>query len=199
MSTQPSPSAGDVVLLDLVEDPVTEPTTLDDIAMAPAAPPTFVAEVVAGESAQRPGRVHCGWSQQGVRREAWLPITRGVAPRRYDRVLCVVADGAPEPIVTAIIDGLAGGLPRPAASSPRLRLDADEALCIASADGTPLLEVRAAEGRVVVSVLQHETEIALARPLRLRAPEVRIEATEGNVEVVANGDAVVQGETIQLN
>lgn len=165
----------------------------------PAWPATFVAEVTSLPDAAHPGRLLCRWSAGKARGEHWLPTTRGVVAQVHDRILCVRAEGSPEPIVTAVIDGLVGASARPAASSPRLRLQADEALCIEGADGTPLVEVRAGAARAVVTVLQHETEIALAGALAISATSVAIEAREGDLALVANGDAKVTAEIIHLN
>lgn len=167
----------------------------------PAPAGTSLGVCVAGEHPTLAGRALVRWRDgDGAVQEGWLPHLKGLLPRRGDRVVLTTLANHDEPIVLGVLDGLRGRLPAPAAvEGPLVRLAPHEALRVAAADGTPLLELTLTEAGPVVRLLVEAADVSIPGKLRLAADELELEARQGEVRVSAAGDVKVQGEVIRLN
>lgn len=174
----------------------------DDVRRAAAAPPgTSVGVCVTGEHPTLSGRALVRWRDgDHVRHEAWLPQMKGLLLRRGDRVLLTMPDNHDEPIVMGVLDGLGRRSSAPAAEDgPLVRLAPNEALRVAAADGTPVLEVTVTDAGPQVRLLVGPAGIEMPGTLRLSADDIELEAKQGEVRVTATGDVKVKGEVIRLN
>jgi hypothetical protein len=68
-----------------------------------------------------------------------------------------------------------------------------------SSEGTRLIEISQSEAGPVVRVLEPDVQVEFAGKLSLRARDIKLEATQGEVSLEATADVVVRGETIRLN
>jgi hypothetical protein len=165
------------------------------------APHSLVGICLSSEHPILPGRTLIGWDDDDeVSREAWLPRLRGVLLRPGDRVLLTAPANHGEPVVLGVLDGLEVRRPgAPADAGPLVRLGQGEALRVASADGTPLLEVGMTDAGPEVRLLVNATGIQVPGKLRFSADDLEFEARQGEVRVNASGDVKVTGEVIRLN
>lgn len=177
---------------------------LEAMVAAPAAPaPTcLVGECVDDEHPTLLARVRVRWTppREGEEaREQWLACLHGVTVRTRDRVLLQLPENWPEPIVAGVVDGFAT---RPEAArlpGPSMELKGDESVRIRGRDGQDLLEIYQEETGPVVRLLDPGLDLELPGELRVRAEQISLEATRGDVEIKASDDVNVQGEMINLN
>lgn len=173
------------------------------VAAPPAPAPTcLVGECIDDEHPTLLGRVKVRWTPPGGGAEAqeqWLACLHGVTVRRQDRLLLQLPENWPEPIVAGVVDGFAT---RPEAArlpGPSMELRGDESVRIRGRDGQDLLEIYQEEAGPVVRLLDPGLDLELPGELRVRAEQIRLEATRGDVELKASDDVNVQGEMINLN
>ena len=177
---------------------------LESMVAAPVgrAPACLVGECVHDAHPTLLGRVRVRWTepgQGGEVREQWLACLLGVIVRQQDRVLLQLPDNWPEPVVTGVVDGFAM---RPEAArlpGPSVDLRGDESLRVRGEDGQQLLEIFQEEGGPVVRLLDPDLHLELPGELRIRAEQITLEATRGDVELRASDDVNVLGEMIHLN
>lgn len=131
-------------------------------------------------------------------REVWLPCLATVRARIGDRVLVAqVGDGSL--LVMGVVDGLRERKPQPPHAASTRRIRDDEAVVIESPSGEPLVEVRAVEGKTTLRVLTNAVRVEGKQHLELAGESVSIIATKGPIQLQANEDVIVAGETIHLN
>jgi hypothetical protein len=184
-----------------------EPTTLADLLERPlsrSTPDAAALTVLIGEcvDARHPslqGRVLVKFSVSGLDHERWVPKLQGLPVRVADRVLMLRPGNSEEWIVTGVVDGFASR-PQPELSErARIELQRDEAVNVVSSEGTPLVEISQSPTGPVVRVLESNVQVEFAGKLSLRAKDIELEATQGEVAVKASADVVLRGETIRLN
>jgi hypothetical protein len=208
--SDPSSNRDDPEGCEVVETRTTEPTTLADLiddldrplsrtAPNPAAPTCLIGECIDARHPTLQGRIRVKFSAAGHEHERWLPTLQGLPVRVADRVLMLQPGNSEEWIVTGVVDGFATR-PRPELSErARIELSRDEAVNVVSSEGKPLVEISQSEAGPVVRVLEPDVQVEFAGKLSLRAKDIELEATQGEVSVKANADVVVRGETIRLN
>jgi hypothetical protein len=188
--------------------PPSESTTVDslltelvDRASPPAAPGTWVAEVIDDRHPDLVGRIEVRWRDTTEDRSVtrWVPTTWGLPVRRGDRVMLQQPENWSEPVVVAVLDGYARRPEREAAPVARIELRKDERIEIHGHRGTPLVAIHEGDEGPVVRLLSENLDIAAPGHLRLSGRTVELRATEGNAEIEAEDDVVVRGETIHLN
>jgi hypothetical protein len=190
-----------------LEERTAEPTTLADLLERPlsrSTPDAAALTVLIGEcvDARHPslqGRVLVKFSVSGLDHERWVPKLQGLPVRVADRVLMLRPGNGEEWIVTGVVDGFASR-PQPELSErARIELQRDEAVNVVSSEGTPLVEISQSPTGPVVRVLESNVQVEFAGKLSLRAKDIELEATQGEVAVKASADVVLRGETIRLN
>jgi hypothetical protein len=161
-------------------------------------------ELVVGEcvEARHPtlrGRVLVRWNVLGASLERWLPTLHAMPVRAGDRVLLAQPSNWSEPVVSGVLDGFARR-PKPERSeTARITLEPEETVRIASADGTPLVEVYRSEAGPTVRLLSDDVNLDLPGSLHIEARSVQLIATQGEMRLSASDDLVLNGETINLN
>lgn len=162
---------------------------------------TSIGVCVEGQHPTLQGRSLVRWRDAaGERHEAWIPRLRELRPSRGDRVLLGHPGNHDEPVVMGVLDGLGRrAAPPPTEDGPMVRLAPHEALRVADADGTPLLEIRSTEGGPSVRLLAPAAGVDMPGTLRLSADDIELEARTGEVRVRAAGDVKVAGEIVRLN
>ncbi|MGH7304846.1 MAG: hypothetical protein ACRELZ_16290 [Candidatus Rokuibacteriota bacterium] len=131
--------------------------------------------------------------------ELWLPTLMGLAVRPADRVLVLVPANHAEAVVVGVLDGFALRPEPRRETSASIALQPDERLVVTAANGQELLEIHLSNKGPVVRLLQPDVDVDVPGELRVRAKAVRLEAKTGAVEVRAQDDVVLRGETIKLN
>jgi hypothetical protein len=131
--------------------------------------------------------------------ELWLPTLQNLALRPADRVLVLVPANHAEAVVVGVLDGFALRPEPRRETSATIALQPDERLVVTAANGQELLEVHLSSKGPVVRLLQPDVDVDVPGELRVRAKAVRLEAKTGRVEVQAQDDVVLRGETIKLN
>lgn len=194
---EPAASATDPVEREILAELLEAPAEL----RAPPLPgaPCLVAEVLDDRHPTLQGRVQVRFIDASAHEQAlWVPTLQGLAVRTADQVLMVRPGNATEWIVTGVVDGFAR---RPAAKLPaaRLELRSDEALQVLASGGQALLEISQGQAGPVVRILERDVQVAFAGKLAIRAEDIALEATDGEVTIKANKDVVVKGEVVQLN
>ena len=171
-------------------------------ARAAPVPACLVGECTDDEHPTLLGRVRVRWTEPhrgGEAREQWLACLHGVTVRRRDRVLLQLPDNWPEPIVAGVVDGFAMRPEARRLPGPTVDLRGDESVRVRGQDGQQLLEIYQEEGGPVVRLLDPDLDLELPGELRIRAEQISLEATRGDVELKASDDVNVQGEMIHLN
>jgi hypothetical protein len=192
---------------ELAADATTEPTTLADLlerplsrsARDPAAPSCLIGECIDARHPSLQGRILVKFSVGGHEHERWVPTLQGLPVRVADRVLMLQPDNAQEWVVTGVVDGFATRPRPPLGERARIELQRDEAVNVVSSEGTRLIEISQSEAGPVVRVLEPDVQVEFAGKLSLRARDIKLEATQGEVSLEATADVVVRGETIRLN
>jgi hypothetical protein len=131
--------------------------------------------------------------------ERWFPQLQGLAIRAGDRVLVVFPANHLEGVVVGVVDGFALRPEPRRETTATLTLLPDQKLLVVAANGTEILEVRPSERGPVVRLLGETAKLEVEGELDLRAAAVRVTARSGPVEVRAQDDVVIRGETIKLN
>jgi hypothetical protein len=184
-----------------------EPTTLADLLDRPvsrstpdqAAPTCLIGECIDAQHPELQGRVRVKFTAAGHEHERWVPKLQGLPVRVADRVLMMQPGNAQEWIVTGVVDGFATR-PRPELGErARIELQRDEAINVFSSEGKPLVEISQSDAGPVVRLLEPDIQVEFAGKLSLRAQDIELEATKGEVAVKASADVVLRGETIRLN
>jgi hypothetical protein len=186
-------TAEHTTLADLLEHPLTR-NVADD-----AMPACLIGECIDAQHPSLQGRIRVKFMAQGHELERWVPKLRGLPVRVADRVLMLRPGNSQEWIVTGVVDGFATR-PQPELSErARIELQRDEAVNVVSSEGTKLVEISQGQAGPVVRVLEPDVQVEFAGKLSLRAQDIELEATRGEVAVKASADVVVRGETIKLN
>jgi hypothetical protein len=171
-----------------IPDPVASPST-----------GPLVVECIDARHPTLTGRVQVRWRVDGQETTCWLPTLRGLAVRTGDRVLVSHPRNWDEAIVVGVIDGFARR-PRPSREhAATLDLLADEAVCIRSETGAPLLELTSSERGVEITLLQPDVSLEVDGKLAIGAKQITLTAREGEARIEATDDVVVEGENIHLN
>ena len=131
--------------------------------------------------------------------ERWFPHLQGLAIRAGDRVLIVFPANQLEGVVVGVVDGFALRPEPRRETTATLTLLPDQKLVVLAANGSEILEVRPSERGPVVRLLGDTAKLEVEGELDLRAAAVRVTARSGPVEVRAQDDVVIRGETIKLN
>ena len=172
----------------------TEESLLAGIEPGISQPLLGVGECIDDAHPTLPGRVRVRMRS----RELWVPCLSTVRARTGDSLLVgQLGDGSL--LVMGVIDGLRDRLPTPARVEHTRRIRDDEAVVIESPCGEPLIEVRAGEGRTTLRVLAPTVRVESQQHLELAGESVSIIATKGPIDLRANEDVTVAGETINLN
>jgi len=161
-------------------------------------------EIVVGECSEacHPtlyGRVLVRWDALGASLERWLPTLHAMPVRAGDRVLLAQPSNWSEPVVTGVLDGFAQRPSVARSEAARITLEPDETVRVASADGTPLLEVYRSEAGPTVRLLSDDIHLDLPGALRIEAKSVQLIARQGGLRLSATDDVVLSGETINFN
>ncbi len=177
---------------------------LESMVAAPPlpAPACLVGECVDDAHPTLLGRVRVRWTEPhkgGEVQEKWLACLLGVTVRERDRVMLQLPDNWPEPIVAGVVDGFAMRPEAPRLAGPSVDLREDESVRVLGEDGQQLLEVFQREGGPVVRLLDPDLDLELPGELRIKAEQICLEATRGDVDLRASDDVNVQGEMINLN
>ena len=162
----------------------------------------LLGECVDAEHPTLAGRVQVRWVVPGIGRAPqtrWLACVNGVVVRRGDRVLLQRPANWPELIVTAVLDGFARRPARRFRPGPTIPLRRDESVRIRGEGGEELLELYQADSGPVVRLLGPDLDLELPGALRVRASQIALEATAGDVELRASDDVELQGERVRLN
>ena len=178
-------------------EPVLRPWTPSSQPGSPSL--CVVGECVDDEHPTIPGRVLVSWQATDRQRErAWCPTLQHLAIRRADHVLLSRPSNLARWIVVGVIDGLMErNVPRRAGAS--LQLKADESIVVADATGAKFVELRQGAGGPVVSLCNDDLELELPGRLGIRARELSLAATKGEMCLEASDDVVVRGEMVKLN
>jgi len=184
-------------------------TTLAELLEGPVArpePPSATPSCMIGEcmGAQHPtlqGRVlvRFATTRGGPELERWVPKLQSLPVRANDRVMMIRPDNAQEWIVTGVIDGFAARPEVPKSERARIELQRDEAIHVVSSEGTPLVEIAQGQAGPIIKVLEPDVQLEFAGKLALRAKDIELVASHGEVAVTASADVVLKGETIRLN
>jgi hypothetical protein len=105
----------------------------------------------------------------------------------------------PEPIVVGVVDGFSRRAEPPQTSAVQLELRGDETFRITGERGQPLVEIVQGSNGPVVRLLHADTELELPGKLKLRAAEIELTASRGDVRIEANDDVSIKGEMVRLN
>lgn len=191
-------ASGTPLLAEILDEMEPSPPEASDGSLRPLE--TIVAMCIDATHPSLAGRVLVRWSGPGgSKTSAWIPTLHGLAVREGDRVLITQPSNAPEPVVLGVVDGFAAR-PEPArTTAASVELHRDEAVRVAAADGTPLVELFQGDGGPVVRFLTQDVSVELPGSLRLSAKSVELVAREGELKMTARDDVVVEGETINLN
>jgi hypothetical protein len=186
-------TAESATLAELLDAPLSR-TTLEE-----AAPACLIGECIDARHPSLQGRVLVKFTLAGHEHERWVAKFQGLPVRVADRVLMLRPGNAQEWIVTGVVDGFATR-PQPELSErARIELQRDEAVKVVSSEGTPLIEISQTDAGPVVRVLEPDVRVEFAGKLSLRAEDIELEATQGEVSLKASADVVVRGETVRLN
>lgn len=187
------------------EAPASETATLAELLDGPLSrsaseePTCLLGECVDARHPSLQGRILVKFEISGQEHQRWVPTLQGLPVRVADRVLMLRPGNSREWVVTGVVDGFATR-PRPEPSErARIELQRDEAVNVVSSEGTPLIEISQGQAGPIVRVLEPDVQVEFAGKLSLRAKDIELEATQGEVAVKASADVVVRGETIQLN
>jgi len=137
--------------------------------------------------------------QEAQKHRMWLAKVHGVTVRKGDRVIIQKPANYSEPIVTGVLDGLAPRRMEAKVPGPTVPLRQDESLRVVTDGGQEILEIYQDDAGPVVRLLDRDVDLELPGALRVRALSIKLEAEEGDVEVKAAGDVVVEGNDISLN
>ena len=159
----------------------------------------LVGECVCQEHPTLSGRARIRWTEENQTRQAWLPQLHGLTLREGDRVLLQQPRNWPEPLIVGVVDGLAVRRKAEKVPGPTVPLRRDESLRVRTDDGQEIAELLLDESGPVIRLLSRDVGLELPGELRIRAASIKLEAEQGNVEVKASDDVVVQGEEISLN
>jgi hypothetical protein len=166
-----------------------------------ATPSCMIGECIAAQHPTLQGRVQVRFatSRGGPELERWVPKLQSLPVRAGDRVMMIRPDNAQEWIVTGVIDGFATRPEVQKSERARIELERDEAISVVSSEGTPLVEISQGQAGPCIKVLEPDVQVEFAGKLALRAKDIELVATQGEVAVTASADVVLKGETIRLN
>lgn len=158
-------------------------------------PVVQLAEVLDDQHPSLQGRVQVHTSASAAR---WVPVLRGLAVCRGDRVLVSRVVGLDEPVVVGVLDGLA---PRSEPRQPthEIALNADQAVAIVATDGRPLLEIHDSARGPVLRLTTDDLTLDVPGALRVLADQLELRARDGGVAIEAAHDVEIKGEVIHLN
>lgn len=159
----------------------------------------LVAECLNAEHPTLTGRVEVRWATNGVEQVRWLATLRDLSIRAGDRVLVTAPSNWEEPIIIGVIDGFAR---RPCPSKHHretLDLQPDEAVCIRTASGKPLLELTTSDRGAEIRLLEPNAKLEVDGHLAIGAKQITLTAREGEARIEASDDVIVRGENVHLN
>jgi hypothetical protein len=178
----------------LLPVPTSEPET-----SSRTGPRSFVVECLAATHATLTGRVEVRFTDQGIERVRWLATLRGLSIRAGDRLLAVTPCNWDDAIVVGVVDGFGRRPPPEKEHAATLDLLPDEAVCIRSAGGKPLLELTAGERGAEIRLLEPDAALEVDGHLAIGAKRITLTAREGETRIEASDDVVVRGENVHLN
>jgi hypothetical protein len=160
----------------------------------------LVAECIDDRHPSLNGRVQVRWMDEtGAEQILWVPAMSRLSIRKADRVLMIVPDNWPEPMVVGVVDGFARRAEAPPVAAATLVLKPDEAIRVQDAHGREVLEIMTSENGPTVKLLHQDVNIELPGNLSFKADRVELTARAGPVIIKASDDVVCQGEMIRLN
>ena len=160
----------------------------------------LVAECVDDQHPSLNGRVQVRWvDEAGTERVVWVPALARLAIRKADRVLMIVPENWPEPMVVGVVDGFERRKEAPAVSAATVVLKTDEAVRVRDSNGQDVLEITTSEKGPNLKLLQENVNIEMPGNLSLKADKIELTASAGPVIIKASDDVVCQGEMIRLN
>lgn len=145
------------------------------------------------------GRILVRWEDDTGEAEKWVPTLQQVPVRVDDRVLLMNPSNFDEPVVVGVLDGFSRRPEPSRETAASLEVKRDEAVRVAGADGTPLIEVVRDDSGPVIRLLQEDVDLEFPSALRLKAARIELLAERGSVDIMANDDVNVDGEIINLN
>jgi hypothetical protein len=161
---------------------------------------SLVAECVDDQHPCLSGRVQVRWTDPtGVERTIWVPALRRLAIRKADRVLLIVPDNWPEPLVVGVVDGFDRRPETPPVTAATVTLKPDEAVRVRDSSGKEILEITSSENGPTLKLLHPDVNIEMPGTLSFKADKVELTARAGPVIIKASDDVVCQGEMIRLN
>lgn len=160
---------------------------------------TLIGQCIATQHPVLHNRALVRWSTKAGENETWLPQLAGLALRKGDRVLLSQPSNFDEPIVLGVLDGLVTSKEEPKERGPVLELLNDEALRVVASDGTPLLEVTSTPEGPHVRLLDMDGLVSFPGKFTIRAEDVELQATKGEVRLSASGDVKIVGEVVRVN
>jgi hypothetical protein len=182
------------ILAELLEAPTERPRPV-----IPGAP-CLIAECVDARHPTLQGRVRVKFTDpDGREQQPWVPTLQGLSVRVPDQVLLVRPSNGAEWIVTGVVDGFVRRPEPEKQEAARLELKPDEAVQVVSSAGQKLVEISSGAAGPVVKILERDVAVTFAGKLALKAEEIALEASRGEVTIKATKDVVVKGEVIQLN
>jgi hypothetical protein len=102
-------------------------------------------------------------------------------------------------IVTGVVDGFAKRPELDKREVARIELQPDESVRVVSREGQALLELAHDQHGPIVRLLEPDVRVELAGKLAIKAEQIELEATQGEVSIKASADVVVRGEVVRLN
>jgi hypothetical protein len=160
----------------------------------------LVAECTDDQHPSLHGRVQVRWTDAtGVAHTLWVPALSRLAIRKADRVLMIVPDNWPEPLVVGVVDGFERRTEVPPVAAATVILKLDEALTVRDSNGREVLEITPSENGPNLKLLHPNVNLELPGNLSLKADKVELTARAGPVIIKASDDVVCQGEMIRLN
>lgn len=194
-SVQDIPAEGST-LAELLDHPIS-PTQQADPALGPAC---MIGECIDAQHPTLQGRVRVRFAIRGGREDQrWVAKLQGLPVRLADRVMMIRPSNAQEWIVTGVVDGFATRPEVENAEAARVELQRDESVKVVSSEGAALVEILQGQNGPIVKVLEPDVRVEFAGRLAIKAKDIELEATQGEVAAKASADVVLKGETIRLN
>jgi hypothetical protein len=145
------------------------------------------------------GRIKIRVSMPSTPEELWVPCLVGLSVREGDRVLLQQAQNHSELIVVGVVDGYKRRPEIPLVPAASIQLKPDEMIHVVSQDQQSVVQVFSSDDGVTVRLGQSNIELELPGKLRMKAHQIELIASQGNVDIEASQDVNVQGEMIHLN
>ncbi len=156
-------------------------------------------------------RIRVRWQIDETAYEEWLHRTAGFDCVPGDTVLVQSVKNRPEPIATAVLEKppensdvkesetAQKALKTAPKAAPAVVLSQGTSVQIVAENGNPLVEVSSTDDGPKLKLLCADTIIDIPGDLSVNAKSIKLTATSGKAELVADDDVVVIGKNIYLN